>query len=86
VFETPPFDAGTRAFAGLLAAATDAGAYTVVGGGDSIAAVEEAGLLEDVSHASTGGGAALELVSGATLPGIAALDPPRGRPLPAEGA
>lgn len=78
VFETPPFDAGTRAFAGLLAAATEAGAYTVVGGGDSIAAVEEAGMLEDVSHASTGGGAALELVSGVTLPGIAALDPLRG--------
>ena len=78
VFETPPFDAGTRAFAELLASATDAGAYTVVGGGDSIAAIEEAGRLADVSHASTGGGAALELVSGATLPGIAALDPPRG--------
>ena len=77
VFETPPFDAGTRAFAELLASATDAGAYTVVGGGDSIAAIEEAGRLEDVRHASTGGGAALELVSGATLPGIAALDPPR---------
>jgi phosphoglycerate kinase len=79
VFENPPFDAGTRAFAELLASATDAGAYTVVGGGDSIAAIEEAGRLEDVSHASTGGGAALELVSGVTLPGIAALDPPRGR-------
>ena len=77
VFETPPFDAGTRAFAELLASAPAAGAYTVGGGGDSIAAVEEAGRLEDVSHASTGGGAALELVSGVTLPGIAALDPPR---------
>jgi phosphoglycerate kinase len=76
-FETPPFDDGTRAFAELLAAATDAGAYTVVGGGDSIAALEAAGRFADVSHASTGGGAALELVSGATLPGIAALDPPR---------
>ena len=81
VFETPPFDAGTRAFAELLASATEAGVYTVVGGGDSIAAIEQAGRLEDVSHASTGGGAALELVSGVTLPGIAALDPPRsGRP------
>ncbi|MGH7565265.1 MAG: phosphoglycerate kinase [Gemmatimonadota bacterium] len=77
VFETPPFDDGTRAFAELLAAATQAGAYTVVGGGDSIAALEEAGTLGNVSHASTGGGAALELVSGAPLPGIAALDPPR---------
>lgn len=81
VFETPPFDAGTRGFAELLAAATDAGAYTVVGGGDSIAALEEAGRINDVSHASTGGGAALELVSGVVLPGIAALDPPRtGKP------
>jgi phosphoglycerate kinase len=78
VFETPPFDAGTRAFAERMAAATQAGAYTVVGGGDSIAAIEEAGRLSDVRHASTGGGAALELVSGVTLPGIAALDPPRG--------
>ncbi|HET6362431.1 MAG TPA: phosphoglycerate kinase [Gemmatimonadota bacterium] len=78
VFETPPFDAGTRAFAELMASATDGGAYTVVGGGDSIAAIEEAGRLADLSHASTGGGAALELVSGVTLPGIAALDPPRG--------
>ena len=77
-FETPPFDAGTRAFAERMAAATQAGAYTVVGGGDSIAAIEEAGRLSDVRHASTGGGAALELVSGVTLPGIAALDPPRG--------
>jgi phosphoglycerate kinase len=81
VFETPPFDAGTRRFAELLASATDAGAYTVVGGGDSIAALEDAGRIEDVSHVSTGGGAALELVSGVTLPGIAALDPPRsGKP------
>jgi phosphoglycerate kinase len=86
VFETPPFDAGTRTFAELLASATDEGAYTVVGGGDSIAAIEEAGMLGDVSHASTGGGAALELVSGETLPGIAALDPPRDRSPEAQGA
>lgn len=77
VFETPPFDAGTRAFAELLAAATRAGAFTVAGGGDSIAALEESGRIGDVSHASTGGGAALELVSGASLPGVEALDPPR---------
>ncbi|HEU4464563.1 MAG TPA: phosphoglycerate kinase [Gemmatimonadota bacterium] len=78
VFETPPFDAGTRGFAERLAAATRAGAFTVAGGGDSIAALEEAGRIGDVSHASTGGGVALELVSGAVLPGIDALDPPRG--------
>jgi phosphoglycerate kinase len=78
VFETPPFDAGTRGFAELMAGATRAGAFTVVGGGDSIAALEEAGRMGDVSHASTGGGAALELLSGAALPGIEALDPPRG--------
>ena len=78
VFETPPFDAGTRGFAELLAAATRAGVFTVAGGGDSIAALEQAGRIGDVSHASTGGGAALELVSGAALPGIEVLDPPRG--------
>jgi phosphoglycerate kinase len=78
VFETPPFDVGTRAVAKLLASETERGAYTVVGGGDSAAAIEEAGLADRVSHVSTGGGAALELVSGVTLPGIAALDPPSG--------
>ena len=75
VFETPPFDSATREVARRLADATRRGAYTVVGGGDSIAALEEAGMLDEVSHASTGGGAALELVSGAALPGIEALDP-----------
>ena len=74
VFETPPFDRGTRAVAERLAHATERGAYTVVGGGDSIAALEEAGMLDGVSHASTGGGASLELLSGARLPGIEALD------------
>ena len=75
VCETPPFDAGTRAMAEALAKATASGAYTVAGGGDSIAALERAGLAEGVSHVSTGGGAALDLVSGAVLPGIEALDP-----------
>ncbi|MDX1661560.1 MAG: phosphoglycerate kinase, partial [Gemmatimonadota bacterium] len=75
VFETSPFDVGTRTFAERLAAATERGAYTVTGGGDSLAALERAGLVDAVSHASTGGGAALDLVSGASLPGIEALDP-----------
>ncbi len=75
VFETPPFDQATRAVAERMARATDRGVYTVVGGGDSIAALEEAGMVDRVSHASTGGGAALELVSGAALPGAEALDP-----------
>ncbi len=79
VFETRPFDAGTRAVAEILASATRRGAYTVVGGGDSVAALEEAGLMDQVSHVSTGGGAALELVSGVELPGVVALDPPRDR-------
>lgn len=75
VFETPPFDAGTNALAERLARATGRGVYTVTGGGDSLAALERAGLVDAVSHASTGGGAALELVSGGTLPGIEVLDP-----------
>jgi phosphoglycerate kinase len=79
VFEAPPFDRATRAVARRLAEVTAEGVYTVVGGGDSIAALDEAGLLESVSHASTGGGAALELVSGVQLPGIEVLDTVGGR-------
>lgn len=75
VFETPPFDVGTLAVAQGLADVTAHGAYTVIGGGDSIAALERGGLAGSVSHVSTGGGAALKLVSGATLPGIEVLDP-----------
>jgi phosphoglycerate kinase len=74
VFETPPFDAGTLGVARALASATAGGATTVVGGGDSAAAVNAAGLDEQVSHVSTGGGASLEFLEGKPLPGVAALD------------
>jgi phosphoglycerate kinase len=74
VFETKPFDRGTRGVADALAAATKKGATTIVGGGDSAAAVAEFGLESQMSHVSTGGGASLEFLEGKQLPGVAALD------------
>lgn len=71
VFETPPFDKGTMEMARAVA---DSGAESVIGGGDSVAAVYKAGVADKISHISTGGGASLEFMEGKKLPGIAALE------------
>ncbi len=73
VFERPEFAAGTRAIAEALAGITDRGANTIIGGGDSAAAVEQVGLSDRIAHISTGGGASLEFLEGRILPGVAAL-------------
>jgi phosphoglycerate kinase len=74
IFEVDAYAAGTSALARATAEATAAGAVTVVGGGDTAAAIAKASLSDSVSHVSTGGGASLEFLSGKTLPGVAALD------------
>lgn len=74
MFEEKPFDEGTLAVANAVAEATENGATSIVGGGDSVAAVNQAGLADKISHISTGGGATLEFLSGDTLPGVEALN------------
>jgi phosphoglycerate kinase len=74
MFEEKPFDAGTIAIAEAVAEATEKGATSIVGGGDSVSAVNRAGLDDKISHISTGGGATLEFLAGDVLPGVEALN------------
>jgi len=74
MFEKPPFDRGTRAIAQAVVEASEKNnATSILGGGDSVAAIQETGLADKITHISTGGGATLELLAGDTLPGVAAL-------------
>ncbi|MCH7590191.1 phosphoglycerate kinase, partial [PVC group bacterium] len=74
IFEEKPFSMGTLEVARACAASSEQGGLTVVGGGDSVAAVESLGYSQKITHISTGGGAALELLEGKTLPGLAVLE------------
>jgi phosphoglycerate kinase len=74
VFEEPPFNEGTLAIAHAVADAADRGAIVIVGGGDSVAAITQAGVADRITHISTGGGATLEFLAGEELPGVAALN------------
>jgi phosphoglycerate kinase len=74
VFEMPHFAQGTKAVAEAVAESTGKGAFTLIGGGDSAAAIYQFGLAERVSYVSTGGGALLEYFEGKVLPGIAAVN------------
>jgi phosphoglycerate kinase len=73
VFEMPAFAKGTLAIAKAVADATGKGAISIIGGGDSVAAVHQSGLAKQISHISTGGGASLEYLGGRKLPGVEAL-------------
>lgn len=74
LFENPPFAAGTRAIATAIATATQAGAYSLIGGGDTIAAARACGMLAEMSYVSTAGGALLQYLAGGAMPGLQALE------------
>jgi phosphoglycerate kinase len=74
VFEFPNFAKGTETIAHYVAEATEKGAYSLIGGGDSVAAINKFGLADKVSYVSTGGGAMLEAIEGKVLPGVAAVE------------
>ena len=73
VFEIDKFATGSRAVAEAIAEATSKGAYSLIGGGDSVACINKFGLADEVSYVSTGGGALLEYMEGKVLPGVAAI-------------